>query len=148
MWKRVPEDRKLNQSEITQIGKSTSHLSEIIVLACSMLNWTQEELSFRSDVSTTTISRIKNNKTNPRLNTISKLAEAFGCPVSMLLGISREISNISEILKNYRKKHALTQKKLAQRVGMSLSTIKYYEKGVCNARLYSPHLKSCKNSVV
>ena len=141
MRKRVPEDRKLNSDEITEIINKTNKISEIVNLARQKLNWTQEELSFRSEVSEGTISRLENNKTNPRQKTIIKILKAVGFPPAKLFRnppkwlVQHE--DFYATLRACRKYYGWTQKDMAVRSGLSLRTIKYFENGRYNARLSS-----------
>ena len=141
MKKRVPKDRKLNSDEIKGITGEINKISEIIKLARQKLNWTQEELSFRSDVSTRTISRLENSKTNPRQRTITKILDAVGFPVTELYWKLPEWfvqhEDFSETLRFCRKHYGWTQKDMAAQSGLSLRTIKYFENGRYNARLSS-----------
>ena len=141
MKKRVPKDRKLNSDEIKGITGEINKISEIIKLARQKLNWTQEELSFRSDVSTETISRLENSKTNPRQRTITKILDAVGFPVTELYWKLPEWfvqhEDFSETLRFCRKHYGWTQKDMAAQSGLSLRTIKYFENGRYNARLSS-----------
>ena len=143
------KERKLNSNEIRTISETTNDLSERIRLARKALNWTQAELSFRANVSESTISRVENKKTNPLLTTIIKLLKALGamsflkvtlCDTSDTPDTPVWLSacgNFSQALRAARRQCAWTQKELAEQSNLSLRTIKYFENCDCNVRLSS-----------
>ena len=75
---------------------------EIVMARRKELGWTQEELSWRCGVSTTTISRVENDARKTSVETISKLEEVLGIP---LLSIFMEYRKSHDPeLKRYLKK--------------------------------------------
>ena len=163
----VVQNRLLTPKEVEYIFKTANTWSEQIRIARKILGWTQEELAFRSTengepgVSVSTISRVENNKTNPRMSTIISILKALGAMALLNMNLQKSLTsaastastasstsahafawflkckNLSEALRAGRKQHGLTQKELASRSNLSLRTIKYYENRKCNSRLSS-----------
>lgn len=52
------------------------------------LHWTQDMLSERIELPVLAINRYENNKTAPSVDKIAKIAEALGCSVDYLLGLT------------------------------------------------------------
>jgi len=64
--------------ELRTVGSRVRHMRETMA-------WTQRELSEKSGIATLTILRIENGKTQPRLPTVRKLAEALEISPGWLL---------------------------------------------------------------
>ena len=70
--------KKRNTDGIIRLERTPG---EIVVARRKELGWTQEELSWRCGVSTTTISRAENDARKTSVETIGKLEEALGIPL-------------------------------------------------------------------
>lgn len=62
-------------------------------------NWTSLDLAEHSKVSQSTISKIENGKTSPRLDSLVKIANAFHMPLVDLLPLEAHIGKQSHVEK-------------------------------------------------
>lgn len=95
---------------------------------------TIKELAEKSGVSEISIRSYENNKRNPKYETLEKIADVLGIPVSEILGYKLQgqcdnlrALSLGENIKSNRLKKKLTQKKLAETIGVSTITIQNYE---------------------
>ena len=101
------------------------------------------QLDFGTDIGTTqsTVAWWESGRGYPKLESIGKMAEAFGVPVSTLLlegGTSNGIPTEQEIGKRilaWRKLRGMTLQQLADKAGVGLTTIHHLETGLWYAKM-------------
>lgn len=101
------------------------------------------QLDFGADVGTTqsTVAWWESGKGYPKLESIGRMAEAFGVPVSALLlegGEANGIPTEREIGKRilaWRKLRGMTLQQLADKAGVGLTTIHNLEQGLWYAKM-------------
>lgn len=101
------------------------------------------QLDFGTDIGTTqaTVAWWESGRWYPKLESIGKMAEAFGVPVSTLLleggtpnGIPTE-REIGKRISAWRKLRGLTLQKLADKAGVGATTIHNLEQGLWYAKM-------------
>ncbi|MDP2912580.1 MAG: helix-turn-helix transcriptional regulator [Candidatus Omnitrophota bacterium] len=88
------------------------------------LKLTKRQLSLKFHVDDTTIYLWEKNKVQPSLAQIPKIIEFLGRDP-----FEKETENIGEKLREYRRVHGLSQKKLAEQLGVDQTTLAGWEKG-------------------
>ncbi len=79
---------------------------------------TKRQLSLRLHVDDTTIYLWEKNKVRPSLVQIPKIIEFLGCDP-----FEKEAENLGDKIREYRRVHGLSQKKLAERLRIDPSTL-------------------------
>ena len=105
-------------------------------------NISQKYLAKQCNLSSTCICQLETGARNPTGNTLSALSNFFGCTIDYLLGRSNDkecFMDFPNRLRKLRLENNLTQKELAQRLGLSSNIICEWEKGRC-----SPSIESLK----
>ena len=87
------------------------------------LKLTKRQLSLRFHVDDTTIYLWERNKVRPSLAQIPKILEFLGQDP-----FEKEAENIGDKIREYRRVHGLTQKKLAERLGVDETTVAGWER--------------------
>jgi DNA-binding XRE family transcriptional regulator len=87
------------------------------------LNLTKVQLSINLNVSDITIYLWEKNKVQPSLAQIPKIIEFLGCDP-----FERETANIGDKIREYRRVHGLTQRKLAAQLGIDNTTLASWER--------------------
>ena len=85
---------------------------------------TKRQLSLKLNVSDITIYLWEKNKVRPSLAQIPKIIEFLGHDP-----FNKETENLGERIRKYRRIHGLTQKKLAEQLGVDQSTLAGWERG-------------------
>lgn len=85
---------------------------------------TKRQLSIKLNVDDVTIYLWEKNKANPSLAQIPKIIEFLGHDP-----FEKETENLGERIREYRRVHGFSQKKLARLVGINPTTIGAWEKG-------------------
>ena len=101
------------------------------------------QLDFGTDIGTTqaTVAGWESGRGYPKLESIGKMAEAFGVPVSTLLlegGAPKGIPTEHEVGKRilaWRKLRGMTLQQLADKAGIGLTTIHNLETGLWYAKM-------------
>ena len=88
------------------------------------LKLTKRQLSLKFNVSDVTIYLWEKNRVEPSLAQIPKIVEFLGRDP-----FERETGNLGEKLREYRRVHGLTQKKLAEQLGVDQTTLGDWERG-------------------
>jgi transcriptional regulator with XRE-family HTH domain len=88
------------------------------------LKLTKRQLSLRFHVDDTTIYLWERNKVRPSLAQIPKILEFLGQDP-----FEKKAENLGERIREYRRIHGLTQKKLAEQLGVDQTTLAGWEKG-------------------
>lgn len=88
------------------------------------LELTKHQLSLKLNVSDITIYLWEKNKVQPSLAQIPKIIEFLGSDP-----FEKRAENLGEKLREYRRTHGLTRKKLAERLGVDETTLAGWEKG-------------------
>ncbi len=90
---------------------------------------TQQDLALAAGLDVSTIKRLENNKTRPELATCKVLAEALGIMPEMIYDEYLQFiaNDYSSYIKEYRKKHNLTQYQLSKLLNVTTKTIAYWE---------------------
>jgi len=88
------------------------------------LKLTKRQLSLRLNVSDVTIYLWEKNRVKPSLAQIPKIIEFLGRDP-----FEKETENLGDKIREYRRVHGLTQKKLAERLGVDQTTLAGWEKG-------------------
>jgi DNA-binding XRE family transcriptional regulator len=88
------------------------------------LKLTKRQLSLRLNVSDVTIYLWEKNRVKPSLAQTPKIIEFLGRDP-----FEKKTENLRERIREYRWVHGLTQKKLAERIGVDQTTIGAWEKG-------------------
>ena len=86
---------------------------------------TQKQLAEKIGTTDSAITRYESNSREPSIETITKIAEALGIPVSKL--IEDDILTLGQNIKKYRKQKGLTQSELAEMIDLKSITIRKYE---------------------
>ncbi|WP_142415460.1 helix-turn-helix domain-containing protein [Hathewaya massiliensis] len=87
---------------------------------------TQQELAIRCELSKNAIWNYENNKRNPNIETLTKIAQALGVDINKLCNYEKN-NSIGEKIKEYRKLSKLTQEQLAKIAGISASYLQQLE---------------------
>jgi transcriptional regulator with XRE-family HTH domain len=87
------------------------------------LKLTKLQLSRKLNVSDITIYLWEKNKVQPSLAQIPKIIEFLGCDP-----FEKKIEDLGDKIREYRRVHGLTQKKLAEQLGIDSSTLASWEK--------------------
>jgi len=87
------------------------------------LKLTKRQLSLRFHVDDTTIYLWERNKVRPSLAQIPKILEFLGQDP-----FEKEAENLGDKIREYRRVHGLTQKKLAERLGVDETTVAAWER--------------------
>ena len=85
---------------------------------------TKRQLSLKLNVSDLTIYLWEKNRVEPSLAQIPKIIEFLGRDP-----FEKKTENLGEKLREYRRIHGLTQKKLAERLGVDETTVAGWERG-------------------
>jgi transcriptional regulator with XRE-family HTH domain len=88
------------------------------------LKLTKRQLSLRLHVDDTTIYLWEKNKVRPSLVQIPKIIEFLGRDP-----FEKEAENLGDKIREYRRIHGLTQKKLAGQLGIDQTTLAGWERG-------------------
>ena len=88
------------------------------------LKLTKRQLSFFFNVSDITIYLWEKNKVEPSLAQIPKIIEFLGRDP-----FDKETENLGDKIREYRRIHGLSRKKLAEQLGINLSTLEGWETG-------------------
>jgi len=88
------------------------------------LKLTKRQLSLKLNVSDLTIYLWEKNRVEPSLAQIPKIIEFLGRDP-----FEKKTENLGEKLREYRRIHGLTQKKLAERLGVDETTVAGWERG-------------------
>jgi len=88
------------------------------------LKLTKCQLSLKLNVSDVTIYLWEKNRVKPSLAQIPKIIEFLGRDP-----FEKKTENLGEKLREYRRIHGLTQKKLAEQLGIDQTTLTGWEKG-------------------
>jgi transcriptional regulator with XRE-family HTH domain len=88
------------------------------------LKLTKRQLSLNLNVSDITIYLWERNKVQPSLAQIPKIIEFLGRDP-----FEKEAENIGDKIREYRRIHGLTQKKLAEQLGIDQTTLAGWENG-------------------
>ena len=88
------------------------------------LKLTKRQLSLRFNVSDVTIYLWEKNRVRPSLAQIPKIIEFLGRDP-----FEKEAENLGEKIREYRRVHGLTQKKLAAQLEVDQSTLAGWERG-------------------
>ena len=88
------------------------------------LKLTKVQLSLNLNVSDITIYLWERNKVQPSLTQIPKIIEFLGRDP-----FEKETENLSDKIREYRRVHGLTQKKLAKQLGIDHTTLAGWERG-------------------
>jgi len=86
------------------------------------LKLTKRQLSLRFNVSDVTIYLWEKNRINPSLAQIPKIIEFLGRDP-----FEKKTENLGEKIREYRRIHGLTQKKLAEQLGVDPTTLAAWE---------------------
>lgn len=91
--------------------------------------FTQGELAQKSGMSITSIRRYENATTSPDINALNKIAHALDIELQNLLSDDSfgALSSIGNNIKRFRTLRKISQKTLAKKVQMNLSTLQKYE---------------------
>lgn len=94
----------------------------------------QAELAIKMNTTHQCVSQYERGKRCPTMSMLDRFASALGVPVETLLpdnmagNVSEEEKRgIGKLIKEYRKEKGLTQKELAERIGVAEITIRQYE---------------------
>ena len=91
---------------------------------------TQKQLGEKLWVSQQTIAQFENDKAPRKLDTIKRIADALGVPVSCLIQTeNRSAENVGSNIKRLRTQRGLTQSEFAALIDRRLSTVQKYESG-------------------
>lgn len=97
---------------------------------------TIKELAAKSGVSEISIRSYENNKRNPKYETLEKIADVLGIPVSEILGYKSQgqcdnlrALSLGERIRTIRKNKKITLKELGVMIGVSEQAIGQYERG-------------------
>ena len=97
---------------------------------------TIKELAAKSGVSEISIRSYENNKRNPKYETLEKIADVLGIPVSEILGYKLQgqcynlrALSLGERIRTIRKNKKITLKELGVMIGVSEQAIGQYERG-------------------
>jgi len=123
------EKKKQSEGEIIRRERTPG---EIVVARRKELGWTQEELSWRCGISTTTIGRVENDGTKASIGTIAKLEEVLGIPLLQIFTDYRKeldpekksYLSPTDALKHFERKLAqagLSEEELNEVLGRALS---------------------------
>ena len=85
---------------------------------------TKRQLSLRFHVDDTTIYLWERNKVQPSLSQIPKIIEFLGRDP-----FEKIADSLAEKIKDFRRIHGLSRKKLAEQLGINLSTLAGWERG-------------------
>ena len=85
---------------------------------------TKRQLSLRFHVDDTTIYLWEKNRIKPSLAQIPKIIEFLGRDP-----FEKEAENLGDRIREYRRVHGLSQKKLAEQLGIDQTTLAGWEKG-------------------
>ena len=85
---------------------------------------TKRQLSLKLNVSDVTIYLWEKNKVQPSLAQIPKIIEFLGHDP-----FEKETDNLGDKIRKYRRVHGLSQKKVAEQLGIDLSTLTARERG-------------------
>jgi len=101
------------------------------------LKLSKAQLSLQFHVDDTTIYLWEKNRAQPSLAQIPKIIEFLGQDP-----FEKETENLGDKLREYRRIHGMTQEKLAEQLGVDLSTLAGWENGEHqpNKRLFN-HMK-------
>jgi DNA-binding XRE family transcriptional regulator len=88
------------------------------------LKLTKTQLSLNLNVSDVTIYHWERNKIQPSLVQIPKIIEFLGRDP-----FEKETENLGDKIREYRRIHGMTQKKLAAQIGVDPTTLASWEKG-------------------
>lgn len=88
------------------------------------MNLTKRQLSSKFHVSDITTYLWEKNKVDPSLAQIPKIIEFLGCDP-----FEGKAENLSDKIKEYRRVHGLSQKRLADQIGVDQSTLQGWERG-------------------
>jgi transcriptional regulator with XRE-family HTH domain len=88
------------------------------------LKLTKRQLSLKFHVDDTTIYLWEKNRVRPSLAQIPKIIEFLGRDP-----FEKETENLGERIREYRRIHGLTQKKLAEQLGVDQTTLAGWERG-------------------
>lgn len=94
---------------------------------------TQKELANMLMVSTITIQNYENNRRQPNIETLNKIANALNVNVSELISDKANLqistNTLGENIKRIRKKRGLTQKQLSEKINKHERMVQKYETG-------------------
>ena len=103
----MPEARPIHASNETPVPLPAARrepaavvLARNLVIARDLAGMTQHDLAARSGVSRATIAQIESGGGDPRLSTISEVAQALGISVVVLLAGRRDVKAISGVCLN------------------------------------------------
>jgi transcriptional regulator with XRE-family HTH domain len=88
------------------------------------LRLTKRQLSRKLNVSDVTIYLWERNKVRPSLARIPKIIEFLGRDP-----FEKETATLGDKIREYRRVHGLSQKKLAEKIGVDQSTLQGWERG-------------------
>jgi transcriptional regulator with XRE-family HTH domain len=88
------------------------------------LKLTKRQLSLNLNVSDVTVYLWERNKVQPSLTEIPKIIEFLGRNP-----LEKETENLGERIREYRRVHGLTQKKLSEQLGVDQTTLAGWERG-------------------
>jgi transcriptional regulator with XRE-family HTH domain len=84
----------------------------------------QTEVTQISGVTESTVTNWEKNRTNPTLHLLPKISAFLGYDP-----ISTETKQLDQMLLRYRKSRGVTQKELAKKIGIDLTTLSRLERG-------------------
>jgi transcriptional regulator with XRE-family HTH domain len=87
------------------------------------LKLTKRQLSLKLNVSDVTIYLWEKNRVKPSLAQIPKIIQFLGCDP-----FEKKTENLGERIREYRRVHGLTQKKLAEQLGVDQTTLAGWER--------------------
>lgn len=96
---------------------------------------TQEELAKKINVTKLTISNWENGKHKIKSDELKEIAKVFGVTIDYLVG-DVDVNRIKKLREN----NGITQKFLAEIVGVNIRTLQHYEKGDTVPRLHKAQI--------
>ncbi|HJQ40082.1 MAG TPA: helix-turn-helix domain-containing protein [Thermoanaerobaculia bacterium] len=109
----------------------------------------REQLAASTDLDTQMIKRIESGRANPALTVLSRLAAAMAISLSLIVGGADaetieaetiEPETVGETLVLLRKEKHMSQRRLAQRTGLRMATLRRYESGETDPRIEAAEL--------
>ncbi len=109
----------------------------------------REQLAASTDLDTQMIKRIESGRANPALTVLSRLAAAMAISLSLIVGgadaesieaETLEPETVGETLVLLRKEKHMSQRRLAQRTGLRMATLRRYESGETDPRIEAAEL--------